>query len=72
MKRFQGFPLQLIPHSPQQAGNKTNLQDEELHSYHQHWFTVKTQDAQKMSNHVPENGSCLGRGWAYLAALRGP
>ena len=46
MKRFQGFPLQLIPHSLQQAGNKTNLQDEELHSYHQKWFTVKTQDTQ--------------------------
>ena len=26
--------------------NQTNLQDEELHSYHQKWFTVKTQDTQ--------------------------
>ena len=50
MKRFQGFPLQLIPHSPQQAGNKTNLQDEELHSYHQHWFIAKTQDVKNFSS----------------------
>ena len=50
MKRFQGFPLQLIPHSSQQAGNKTNLQDEELHSYHQHWFIAKTQDVKNFSS----------------------